>query len=211
MREPTNRHDRGERAVLRRVRGRRGDLWALCGLGLLLIGAGAGCRHAEARALPEIPLEMPAPPPRLVEVTDPQDPLIVPLPEEPVTSSPSRRVVPPARTEARPPEPRPEVVADSPRTEDTGRAAVPPPPTLQTVPTQQETEADRKLRIQLNQTSGVLARINVQSLNGEARQQLETARGFVRQAEEALQVRNLVFASNLAEKAASIAAQLSGR
>jgi len=211
MREPSNRQSRGALAARRRVGRTLGDLWVLAGLGLLLIGVGAGCRHAEARALPEIPLDMPAPPPRLVEVADPQDPLIVPLPEEPVTSSPSRRVAPPVRTETRPPDPRPEVVADAPRTEEPGRTVVAPPPTLQTVPTQQESEADRKVRLQLSQTSNVLARINVRSLNGEARQQLETAKGFVRQAEEALQVRNLVFASNLAEKAASIAAQLSGR
>lgn len=180
----------------------------------LMAAAAAGlsaCRHAEARALPDVPLEMPAPPERVVEVVDPQAPAIVTLPEPPVTDPPSRRVAPPARTEVRPAEPRPEVPADVPRTEEAGRPAPAPTPTLQTIPPQQETETERRVKAQLNQTNAALGRINARSLNGEAQQQLETARGFVRQAEEAVRARNFLFASSLVEKAQSIALQLQGR
>ena len=41
--------------------------------------------------------------------------------------------------------------------------------------------------------------------------QYDTAKRFAVQAEESLQARNLVFASNLADKAAALAAQLLGR
>lgn len=199
------------RIVLNRRTGAWRSVWLSFALGLLVIAGATGCRHAEARALPEIPLEMPSPPARVVEVIDPQAPAIVSLPEEPVTNPPSRRVTPPARTEVRPPEPRPEVPADIPRVEDTGRPPVTPTPTLQTAPPQQETETERRVKAQLNQANAALGRINAQSLNSEARQQLETARGFVRQAEEAIRVRNFVFASSLLDKAQSIALQLSGR
>jgi hypothetical protein len=176
-----------------------------------MVGAllASGCLRAQAKTVPQVPLSMPAPPPRVVEVRDPASPPIVSLPEEPVRNTPPRPVpAPPPRTEARPPEQKPDVVADTPRAEDPSK---PPPSTLQTVPAQQETEAERKIRALLGQTANDLNRINVQSLNSDARQQFETARGFVRQADDALRAKNLVFASNLAEKAAALAAQLANR
>ena len=66
------------------------------------------------------------------------------------------------------------------------------------------------MRAQLAQATGELNRINVQSLNADARQQFDTARRFVTQAEDALRSRNLVFAANLADKAVALAVQLSG-
>jgi hypothetical protein len=170
----------------------------------------SGCMKAQAKTVPQVPLDMPAPPPRVVEVSDPASPPIVPFPEEPVRSTPPLpRPTPPQRTESRPPEPTPDIPADTAKTDEVPKP--PASPTLQTVPAQQETEAERKIRAILGQAANDLNRINVQSLNADARQQFETARGFVRQAEDALRAKNLVFASNLAEKASALAAQLVGR
>ncbi len=168
----------------------------------------SGCVKGQAKTMPEVPLDMPAPPPRVVEVSAPVSPPIVPLPEEPVRNTPPR-AAPPQRTEARPPEQKPDVPQDPPRSEDLSKSTG--TPTLQTAPAQQETAAELKIRALLGQATTDLNRINVQSLNADARLQFETARRFVRQAEDALRAKNLVFASNLADKADALAAQLSGR
>jgi hypothetical protein len=86
-----------------------------------------------------------------------------------------------------------------------------PAPTLQTTPAQREVEVERRIRTVIGQASMDLGRVDARSLNADARTQFDTARRFVAQAEEALRARNLVFASNLADKAATLAAQLSGR
>jgi hypothetical protein len=57
-----------------------------------------------------------------------------------------------------------------------------------------------------------LNRINYQALTSDGRTQYEQAKRFISQAEDALQrARNFVYANNLADKAATIAAQLLGR
>jgi hypothetical protein len=48
-------------------------------------------------------------------------------------------------------------------------------------------------------------------LDADAKIQYDTAKRFVRQAEDAVKSKNLVFAKNLADKAATIADQLAGR
>ena len=46
------------------------------------------------------------------------------------------------------------------------------------------------------------------ALGSDARAQFDSAMGFVRQADEALKVKNLVYAGQLADKAATMAALL---
>jgi hypothetical protein len=135
------------------------------------------------------------------------------LPGEPARSAPSR-ALPAQRTET----PRP---AESAK----GEAALPEVPksveespkqpsiltTLQTTPVQQEGEVERRIRSLLTQASSRLNRINYQALNADARTQYDTAKRFVVQAEEALRAKNLVFATNLAEKAAELSSQLISR
>jgi hypothetical protein len=184
-------------------------------IGWVLAGAVAtsGCLGAQAKTLPEIPpLEMPAPPPRHVEVSQQEAPAPVSLPDEPSPTQPSRQV-PPQRTDApRPAEPKPGTPpAEPPKPVDD--IAKPPVPatTLQTTPVQREVEVERHVRTQLTHASTDLNRINYQALNTDARTQYDTAKRFVAQAEDALRAKNLVFANNLAEKAAALAAQLLSR
>ena len=169
----------------------------------------SGCVRAQARAVPEIPLNMPDPPPRVVEVLDPDVPPIVGLPEEPARSEPRARPAPP-RTENRPVEPpKTEPVVDPVRPPEEPRPA--PAPTLQTTPTQQEVELERRIRGLLGQASSDLNRTNYQALTVDARTQYDTAKRFISQAEDSIRAKNLVFASNLADKASVLAAQLVGR
>ena len=66
----------------------------------------------------------------------------------------------------------------------------------------------QRIRRQLAQANTHLAQVNPRTLGAETKAQYDAARGFVRQSEEALKVRNLLFASQLAVKAATMAALL---
>lgn len=185
--------------------------WLHYGVAALATASLAACTHAKAKTLAELPpLDMPSPPPRVVEASDPPQSPVIALPDEQPTtlrrSAPAQRtdtprVAEPSRTEAVPAE-APRVPEDTPR---------PPATTLQTTPTQREGEVERRVRILIAQAMNDLNRVNYQALNTNARQQYDTAKRFAVQAEAAVQARNLVFASNLADKAAALAAQLLGR
>jgi uncharacterized protein (DUF885 family) len=56
--------------------------------------------------------------------------------------------------------------------------------------------------------SADLKRIDYRALNANARTQYDTAKRFIQQAEDAVRMKNLPFAKNLADKAAALAAQL---
>jgi hypothetical protein len=173
----------------------------------------SGCLGLQAKsvAVPEA-LDMPAPPPRVVQVRDPEVLPPVPLPEEPVRTTPTpprpRAAAPAAEAPRTPPEPsRTEPPVEAARPADENRPAT----VLQTTPAQQEGEAERRIRAQLAQATNDLNRINYRALNADARTQYDTAKRFVSQAEEALRAKNQLFATNLADKAAALAAQLVGR
>ena len=70
---------------------------------------------------------------------------------------------------------------------------------------------ERTIRTVLARATADLSRINYRTLNADARMQYDTAKRFVNQAQEAVRAKNLVFAKNLADKAALLAAQLAGR
>jgi hypothetical protein len=177
---------------------------------LLLVAMVSGCARARAKTVPTIPpLDMPPPPPRVIQPiqteTEVQEPL--PAPEEP------RRPQPP------PVRPRPSPSADA------NRPAEPPPPApvpaapagppspntvLQTTPTAEQGEVERGIRATMTRAMAVLNRVDYRILNADARSQYDTAKRFVQQAEDAIRMKNLPFAKNLADKAAALAAQLGG-
>lgn len=169
----------------------------------------AGCFGAQAKTLAVQPLDMPAPPPRIVEVSAPVAPPPLLLPEEPVHGVPSR--VRPAVPDVQRAQdaPKPDSTAEPARANDD--ATRPASTALQTTSTRQEAETERRIRGELAQAVSDLARVTYQSLDADARLQYDTARRFISQAEDAVRTRNLVFASNLADKAAMLAAQLAGR
>lgn len=188
-------------------------LWRVCvcggcaGLTAIMVSA---CGPARAKTTPDVPpLQMPAPPPRAVEPNETETLPPAPIVEEPERRMPSRPTRPPVRPEA----PR----IESPRHEvtktETAKPAEEPkqPTTLQTTPISAEAEMERAVRGLLTRATGDLNRIDRRALNADARTQYDTAKRFVAQAEEALKSRNLVFATNLADKAATLAAQLAGR
>jgi hypothetical protein len=181
----------------------------------LLSGSAAACTHAQAKTQPELPpLEVPAPPPRVVQATETAPPPQIALPEGPRTDIRAQPKTPPTRTEApRSPEPPrgDQPPAEPPKVADEPQKPTGPVTTLQTTPAEREGEVDQKVRRLIDKAKSDLNRVNYQALNADARNQYETAKRFASQAEEALRERNLVFASNLADKAAALAAQLPNR
>ena len=173
----------------------------------------AGCHRAHAKTLLESPpLEVPAVPPREVEPIEVETPQPMPLPEEPARTRRLRACVRPSARE----QPR----AEPPRTEPPKTEQPPveppkpdeepakPPALLQTTPPNTEGDLERGIRATLTRAQTDLNRIDAARLNADARVQYETAKSFIRQAEQAVRAKNLLFAKNLAEKAAALAAQL---
>ena len=172
----------------------------------------AGCHRAHAKTLPESPpLELPAVPPRAVEPIEVETPQPVPLPEEPART-PSPRLRPPTREQSprvdqprtEPPKPEQPPVEVAKPEEEPGK----PPALLQTTPPNTEGDLERGIRATLTRAQTDLNRLDAARLNADARGQYETAKSFIRQAEQAVRAKNLSFAKIVADKAAMIAAQL---
>jgi hypothetical protein len=184
---------------------------AFCLAGLLF----SDCARAKANVTPDAPLDVPAPPPRDVETTESESPQPGPLPQEPARNTPARpRPTPPReppKTEApRPEPPRPETPpAEPPKPIE--EPLNPPSTTLQTTSPTAEGELERGVRAAIQKATGDLSRIDYRALNEDARTQYDTAKRFIRQAEDAIRAKNLVFAKSVADKAVVLAAQLGGR
>lgn len=193
-------------------RTQRRQMAAMSVLACVLLAA--GCANKPVKAVAEVPpLDMPAPPPRIVEVAEPQQPPVVALPDEPRTTIRTRPAQPAQRTDtAKPAEPpKTDVIAAETPKPAVDEPPKTPPTTLQTTPTQREAQVERRVNSLIAQAMNDLNRVNYQALTPDARNQYDTAKRFATQAQEALRLRNLVFANNLADKAAALAAQLLGR
>jgi hypothetical protein len=177
----------------------------------------SGCARAKAKTVPDgPPLDVPAAPLREAEPTEVEPPPLVPLMTEPARNTPPRpratpvREQPPRQEPPKPVEP-PKVEpppVEAPKIEE---AAPKPPSNLQTTPPQAEGEVERGIRASLSKANTDLNRVDYRLLNADARTQYDTAKRWIRQADDALRAKNLVFAKNFADKAAVIAAQLGGR
>ena len=170
------------------------------------------CAPTQAKTVIELPpLEMPSAPPRVVEASEPQQAPLIALPDEATPSLRPRPAVAPRAEAPRPPEPAKVEQAATEVPKPTDETPKPSPTTLQTTPTQREAEVERRVRNLIARATSDLGRVDYKALNVDARNQYDTARRFATQAEDALKARNLVFANNLADKAAALAAQLLGR
>jgi outer membrane biosynthesis protein TonB len=116
------------------------------------------------------------------------------------------------RPSSRPRGAKPEKPAEKPvEKPDPAAVSIPPPapvpaPPLQT--TANVTEVEKTIRARMTQARRDLDSIEARALNPERRTQYDTAKRFLQQAEDALKVKNLVFAEQLADKAVTLAAAL---
>jgi hypothetical protein len=115
----------------------------------------------------------------------------------------------------RPAAPRPaDAAKPADRTETKpGETPAPPRPTeeaprVRTPQTANDEQADRQVRSIMSRAQAALQNVDYRTLSAAARQQYDTARRFIAQADSALTIRNYVFARNLADKADTLARQL---
>lgn len=179
--------------------------WWGVGVGIVLALGAGGCAKARAETVPDgPPLRMPVPPQRVLA---PVEALAVPAvaaePEAPpVVAAPPRQPARPV-TEARP-RPAPPAAPPTPTPPATG-----PRDLRAASPTNAPTEPG--VREMLSAAARDIAAVNYNRLSAEGRSQYAQSVRFSAQAEQALAGRNLIFAATLAEKAATLAAELLGR
>ncbi|MDQ3070886.1 MAG: hypothetical protein M3R55_14305 [Acidobacteriota bacterium] len=163
---------------------------------LALLTLPAACATAQARVpVAPQPLDVPPVPARVIvpEIEETAPPAADPGPAK----AAPQRADPPARQAERTETARPGTPE---RTEESPRPRTPP--------TANEEQAERDTRAVMGRASATLNALNQAALSPAARQQFETARRFITQADNALKIRNYVFARNLADKADTLARQL---
>ena len=181
----------------------RSTLFAFCILYLaLIVGA---CAKAQAESVPDgPPLQVPAPPEHvLIPVEPPEDLAAAPQPEPPPPPAAPRT---PAARPAPKPQPTPPVAVAPP----TSQPPADPPREL-TAPSPASGANERSVRDLLTRASRDLNRVDYARLSTDGRTQYEQSKRFSEQAEQALKDRNLIFAATLADKAATLAAELLGQ
>jgi hypothetical protein len=180
---------------------------------MLCAFSGAGCAKAQASAPAGPPLDVPAPPERVLAPVEEQVTASAPEPETapptPVATTPRTPPRPPARRAEpdRPETPAPAATANAPATP----AAAEPPRELRPNSPSGDAAAERDARDKLARAARDLSRVDYGKLNADARSQYDQSKRFAEQAQQALKDRNFVFASTLADKAAALAAGLAPR
>lgn len=192
---------------------KRLPIW-ICALSLALLAVTAGaCVRAQAKTAPDgPPLEVPAPPPRVIAAAEEPiaTPPAEPLEPAPAPASTTRKPVrrPAAQTEPPPkPEPAP---TDTPTPQTTppepAVTTTPPAPTLRA-----PGSAEKPIRDLVAKAQRDLAQVDYAKLTSAGKTQYEQSKRFAEQAEQALKDQNIPYAQTLADKAATLAAELLGR
>lgn len=165
-----------------------------------------GCSNAKAQvALPEsTPLTIPQAPPRVVVPPAPEPPPAVV--ETSPTAASTTSVSPPANGTRPNRDPRPATPPANP-------PAATPPSAPATAATPLETQAnqselEQRTRGLLGSANAALIKINYPALSADGKAQWDAATRFVKQAEDALKAKNVVYAWQLADKANTIATLL---
>jgi hypothetical protein len=175
---------------------------AMCALSAAVA---AGCTKTRAQTVPDgPPLAMPPPPSRV----------FAPLEEEPLVSSPvadaspapAPRVPPPTPPARRTPAPEPEKPASPAPT-----PAVEAPRELRAATQPADPEFERRITEMIRTATRDLNRVDYRGLTRGGREQYDSAKGFIDEAEKALTARNFIYAQTAADKAAKLAAELLGR
>jgi outer membrane biosynthesis protein TonB len=158
-------------------------------------------------------LNMPAPPPRVIEPSPepPPEPVndlpaVAPMPP-PAPSPRASRPTPRPQTE-KPVEKPPEPVPEPPP------APVPQPPAqpaAQLRTPQDTTNASKAVQATIDRANGMLGSINYGMLSNERKKAFDDAKRFIVEAEAAMKQGNLVFAQGVATKAETLARELAGK
>ena len=199
-----------EGAHNKRMRGR------LLGVGLLLLPLASGCASASAKSKPadRPAMNVPAPPPRVIEPTpEPPPEPVNELPNAPAPNSGASR---PARPAAPKPEAKAEPSAEVPAKPEAAKSAeakadAPPAPQLRTPQTADTSGAARNVQATVERANTMLSGVDYGPLSNNRKKAYNDAKRFIRQAEDALKRGNFAFAQGVATKAETLARELSGK
>jgi outer membrane biosynthesis protein TonB len=170
--------------------------------------AGA-CASAQAKVKSPVdhpPMDVPPPPPRVLEPIAQPAPPPEPVPDLPATPTTTRPRQQAPREPPKPVETKPETppVKTAPATPPQAAPQVPP---LRTSATPDDAAA-RQVREIIERASGSLNRVDYGHLNKQQKSQYDSVKLFIKQSEESLKAQNYEFARNLADKADRIAKEL---
>ena len=185
----------------------RAGLFVL-GIGVCGIGNFA-CAKAQAKTVPQgPPLDVPSPPARVLAPVEEPVIEVAPPPEVPAAAAPPRTPPrPPVRRAEPQPPADPAPVAVAPPVEPAPEA----PRELRPASPAGDAVAEKGVRDTLALAARDLGGVNYGRLSADAKAQYDQSKRFTQQAEQALKDKNFVFAATLADKAATLAAGLTGR
>jgi hypothetical protein len=179
---------------------------------ILLPALLSGCAKAKAADLvPDgPPLAVPEPPPREIApvevvVEAPPPPPPAPAAPEPVATAPSKPTRQPARPEPKTETPAP-VAAQPPTTPPAAEGRE-----IRAGPSAAAAAEEKKVRDLMGQATRDLNRVDYRKLSAEGKSQYDQSKRFAEQADQAIKEKNFVYAMTLADKAATLAAELLGR
>ena len=184
---------------------------------LVILGtvAGSACVTTRAQAPADRPaLEVPAPPERVIPHVPAPEPVMLPVePLEDITPAKPSSPTKPNRPPSKPAEgPKPDAKTETPPPA-TDPAPVTPPatPQLKLPESGDAGVLSRQIRDTVERIRRVLGQTQRAKLTPVRQKAFDDATGFVKQAEDALNANNLVFAKEVAEKADRLAKELQGR
>jgi hypothetical protein len=178
----------------------------------LIAVTASGCASAQAKGkLADMPaLNVPAPPPRIIEPAEVPPEAVGELP--PVSPAASRSPRPAS------PKPEPPKAAEPKAGSDPIPPVEPPPPTtapptgqLRTPQTADASGAAKAVRTTIDTAQRLLNTVNYAPLSNERKKAYNDAKLFIQQAGEALKQANFVEAQAVANKAETLAKELAGR
>ena len=180
---------------------------------VLSVSGGTACLTTRAQTPADRPaLDVPAPPERLVPQVPAPDPVVPTIePVEDIPAKPSSPTKP--KPQARPQEaPKPEAnKPEAPPPTDPPPATQPAAPQLKLPETADAGVISRQIRDTVERTRRLLGRTQRASLTDVRQKAYDDAQLFVKQAEDALNVKNVALAKELAEKAERLAKEIQGR
>lgn len=177
------------------------------------------CASAQAKGTDGPTLDVPPPPPHVVEIAaEPLEPVgEIPNPNTPAparTARPAARETAPKPDTSKPEPPRTDAPATTPApAPETPAPVAPPPPNPQllTPQTADTSGAAKNVRSTIDRATKTLSTVNYGPLSNERKKAYDDAKLSLQQAEEALKQGNIVFAQAMATKAEILAQGITGR
>jgi hypothetical protein len=188
---------------------------SLLALSLAGLVTSVGCASVQAKGKPaDAPaLNVPPPPPRIIEPAE--------VPPEPVTELPAAPPAPSRSTTTRPALPKPEVpkaaetkpaeAKPDPPVEPLPPPPAPPPAQLRTPQTADANSTTKAVRTTIDTAWGILNGVDFGHLSDARKKAYNDAKLLLQQAEDALKAGNLTIAQGVANKGETLAKELAGR